>query len=629
MAGDLPGAASVNSGALFLRDVRRAPRHDLPHGGAQLLVLDKVVVHNVHEPEGAVDLLHNLGAEPLLAGPVGDQPQRKGLLPPLRERGCVNDGGLHNLLAGEDAPRDGRDAVVVCLRVACGVGGHERELVVLVALDEGEHVLCRLRRAEELDVRLLVHVSTLGTPTHVAGLGRLGVHAWLAVDGEKPVTVHRRNRLVEDAGAFGGEAVVEPGERRPAVERPHEQRADVREGRVGGPGDASCLQPLLRVRRDRRVRVVVLAKGRRTRVAPASVGEVVPRHRLRHVALLAVGPEGGANLFVRAAHVGALAPGQVASGVGCLAGKARRGTVVEEPQPLRERVGEDACDALLEVLREEVEATDALPHQLLHQLRHLLHADVLHLVVVLLGAADLLRELADGRRVAGAEHLLHAGKLVEGVDRHDARDDRTLDPDAPAVEREREEYVHVVEQLCHEKVGTCVDLLLQVLQIVLVRRRLLVSLWVGRSDDAEVVTVLLLHPPDELRHVLEVRPLHGLRAAQREDVLDALFPGLAERVAQDLQGCVGARDVHESLNAEEVLRRGADFEGLLRCLAAGAPGDTDPGGVELLHAFHALVQVDAARIGLRGKVFKAVEETVSFQVLMNLIDNLHRVIVPQ
>jgi len=65
------------------------------------------------------------------------------------------------------------------------------------------------------------------------------------------------------------------------------------------------------------------------------------------------------------------------------------------------------------------------------------------------------------------------------LDGHHSGNDWTGDADVPAVFNELDKDVHLKEQLCNDKVCTSIHLLLQMLQIFLVRWTVWMTSWIA------------------------------------------------------------------------------------------------------------------------------------------------------
>mmetsp|Transcript_18129 Transcript_18129/g.46426 ORF Transcript_18129/g.46426 Transcript_18129/m.46426 type:complete len:248 (-) Transcript_18129:1059-1802(-) len=243
------------------------------------------MVHHVEQEPPIVDLVdHRAAARARLVegGPLR-APQLEGLALPQHERLRVDHRRLHDLLAREDAPRDGAHArrhsalVRVLRHVVPALAAHIERLVVQrgVAAHRVDDGVERLRRDEHLRVRLLVHVPTRSAPAHVGVVRGRAVDRGLRVDGEHPPLVDERE-LLDQARRLVRKRQLAPWEHRDlATHVPHEGVAHVacRVQLVAPCGAA--LGGLERVQLCG-VMVRQLAERRARAVAPAPVGELVP-----------------------------------------------------------------------------------------------------------------------------------------------------------------------------------------------------------------------------------------------------------------------------------------------------------------------------------------------------------------
>lgn len=142
----------------------------------------------------------------------------------------------------------------------------------------------------------------------------------------------------------------------------------------------------------------------------------------------------------------------------------------------------------------------------------------------------------------GLAHVSHPAESAKGLNGHDAGEDGDGEAVLPGILLPTDVRVRVVEELGHDKVGTCLLFLDEILCVAPLVARVAVAFRIPSDSDAKVVTVLAPDVPDQVSSVLEL----GVRgnpvllpsrciASKCEDVLDAyLFECL---------GCrAGARD---------------------------------------------------------------------------------------
>ena len=138
--------------------------------------------------------------------------------------------------------------------------------------------------------------------------------------------------------------------------------------------------------------------------------------------------------------------------------------------------------------------------------------------------AELVDDLLEAGRHGGAGEGDGAAELLLVRDRHDAGENRHTDILLAETIEEVEELRVVEEHLRGQEVDTCVDLALQIPDVVVLVRALDMSVRIAGTADAEVA--LGLDVRDELtRIVVVVIWCTALRdvTAQRHDVLEAVF----------------------------------------------------------------------------------------------------------
>ena len=119
--------------------------------------------------------------------------------------------------------------------------------------------------------------------------------------------------------------------------------------------------------------------------------------------------------------------------------------------------------------------------------------------------------LADPAGNLGAAVPREARKICVVRDRHDAGEDRFVDPDVGAAIEEIKVGVDVVEILGDCRVRTRVELALEVADVGLVAVGLRMDLGVGTDFDVEVVPRVLADEGNEFVGVNEARPAPDTR----------------------------------------------------------------------------------------------------------------------
>mmetsp|Transcript_13060 Transcript_13060/g.23710 ORF Transcript_13060/g.23710 Transcript_13060/m.23710 type:complete len:403 (+) Transcript_13060:73-1281(+) len=276
---------------------------------------DEVILNDVAQIIILVDpLQHSSGPAPLLIDrhPLCC-PECKCFILPHPEATHIDDCGLYDLPARKDAPRDCVDrrfGLVVGQLVSLEVNGMIRHRFVLVSLAQRNDGLDALGRRKELDVGLLVHVAVRFAPTHNLVVGSSPVDPRLRVDGEEAGLVDPQqaffegNRLQQDARL----APRQPGNLAFDVLRELVEntvfRLDLFAPHPPAVADASRLEP-------HQVVVVQVAIRRGLRVAPTTVGELVPRDCPLQVAVWPVGPEDWPHVLLLSPRRTGLFPGKL------------------------------------------------------------------------------------------------------------------------------------------------------------------------------------------------------------------------------------------------------------------------------------------------------------------------------
>mmetsp|Transcript_1107 Transcript_1107/g.3250 ORF Transcript_1107/g.3250 Transcript_1107/m.3250 type:complete len:228 (+) Transcript_1107:147-830(+) len=176
---------------------------------------------------------------------------------------------------------------------------------------------------------------------------------------------------------------------------------------------------------------------------------------------------------------------------------------------------EDPKDGLVLVQGVHVESWSPGLDESFAHLRCEVDAVLLHRLWVVL---DWLERVENLLGHLGLAEPGHAHEAAIGLDGHDSRQDRAVDPDVPAVLDKLEEGPAVVEELRDDHLAAGVNLLLQILELPLVVLRELlwivadgirVGLWVAGHADAEEVAVLLPNEFHEIEGALKAS-LDGL-----------------------------------------------------------------------------------------------------------------------
>jgi len=94
-------------------------------------------------------------------------------------------------------------------------------------------------------------------------------------------------------------------------------------------------------------------------------------------------------------------------------------------------------------------------------------------------------------RNLGLSEFAHSVEAVVAEDRHDSRNNLTLDACETAIPDPIVENLIVKEELCNDEVSSSIHLFLQVANVVLARRGLQMHFGVPSDTNAEEVAVLL------------------------------------------------------------------------------------------------------------------------------------------
>src|SRR5687768_4064900 len=141
-----------------------------------------------------VPLIHHL-FEQQTAGCVGVitvspvNTEAESLIPPGEEADTLHDGGLHDLLAGEDTPGHSVRTIAGRVGVEVTIFGHSIVCEVGVVLEATDHLGEDAGMDQKLEVRLLVDVTIRRAPA-VDRVCRLdAIDGRLRVDGQKAALV--------------------------------------------------------------------------------------------------------------------------------------------------------------------------------------------------------------------------------------------------------------------------------------------------------------------------------------------------------------------------------------------------------------------------------------------------------
>lgn len=201
-------------------------------------------------------------------------------------------------------------------------------------------------------------------------------------------------------------------------------------------------------------------------------------------------------------------------------------------------------------------------------------------------------------RHLGLSELAHSVEAVIAENRHDSRNDLTLDASDTAVPDPIVENLIVKEELCNDEISSSIHLFLQVTNVVLSRRGLQMHFGVPSHTDAEEVTVLLTNVFNEICGVIEsifgCYPIGSTSrrvSAKGEQVSDAKLARFIKGFF-DLVAChVGARDVHEDVEAAVLLDMVTEVQSDVTRGAASVPGDVNPERIGLAHALDSVEKV--------------------------------------
>ncbi len=235
-------------------------------------------------------------------------------------------------------------------------------------------------------------------------------------------------------------------------------------------------------------------------------------------------------------------------------------------------------------------------------------ADLAHGHVVVLDGLQLLHPAVGDLAV----HVVRAPhEAVVGGDGHDAGHDGHVDALGAHLGDPAQEVLDVVEHLGDDEGATHVDLLLEVLQQQVFVLVVVAALGVAGDADVEVVAVLVSDVAHQVSGVLEAsfgsHPLlllTGRVSAQSQDVGAAGLVGLLQGVVDLLLAHVGAREMHARLEAEVRLGLDDHLGGQLGDASAGAPGDVDELGAEMVHTLDTVVEVLHTLCGLGREVLE-------------------------
>eukprot|EP00906_Rhabdomonas_costata_P013532 RCo019416 len=445
-----------------------------------------IIFHHSYEQPGVKDLLHHC-RDVLASGQVvskGRKPQLKRLVLPDLEGVGVNHSWLNNFLGREHPPGHGVDGGEVAPRpLPRAVAGH-----VVHAGEGTQHLrqdLHVLPRAEELNVLLLVHVAPLGAPAQCRVVGPHSVSAGLGVDRQEATAVEPLQHWPDQRG-LGLQWCLEPGQKvRAPLDELQEDVDDVLKGSDVPQGrSAAAAVGDQHAAHAHGVREV--PEGRRPRVPPAPVRELIPEARLRQVAGRPVGPKDGPDLLIGV-------PGGVRGHPPRQLAALLLGQNVELVQ--------NTHDALLQVQAVEMEPSYPGRPQGVNNRNHRLHALLLHCLLVLFHGGNPGDQLGGD---PGPQLLHNPTECLEGVHRHDPANDRHFDPQGPAIPLKLQKHRGVVHKLGHDEACAGIHLLLQVLKINLVgHTRERQAAGIPRNSNAEVVVVSLTNEPDQLSRVLQ------------------------------------------------------------------------------------------------------------------------------
>lgn len=240
---------------------------------------------------------------------------------------------------------------------------------------------------------------------------------------------------------------------------------------------------------------------------------------------------------------------------------------------------------------------------------------------------DLLRGVGDARLGQGLGVVgvtgHHAGELgrqrgaAEGDDAldlphvedgKDAGDEGNVDGTPGETVAEAMEALVVEEELGDEEIGSGLDFLLEVVQILLAVGTLDVPFGVGGGGDAEASREGAPDVGDEFRGVgiafHDIEPFEGTIASKGEDVGDApIQQGIADGV--QLGDVVAhARQVGHGVQAVDAVEPRGDFDRPVPARASGAVGDADVARFQVGYGLDGVVDFLDGDVGLGGKDFE-------------------------
>ena len=137
----------------------------------------------------------------------------------------------------------------------------------------------------------------------------------------------------------------------------------------------------------------------------------------------------------------------------------------------------------------------AVSDQILSLLHAILHTIRLNIFVITLKLFKALQNVLRDLRLG---EFAHAMETVITQDWHDTGNNLTGYTSIAAISHPVVEYLIVKEELSDHKIGTCVNFLLQVANVVFPRSRLKMHFRVACHSDTEEITILLLDKPDQV-----------------------------------------------------------------------------------------------------------------------------------
>ncbi len=287
------------------RNVRKRPVAVNDVGeNAENVALHKIIVDEIHEPVGVVALFEKQARRRALFDKVdpASTPQVEALFGPVVLKHVrIDNCRLHDFLSGEHTPCQSSDAaIVVGARHTGAIHGVIGDCRTTSQLHFERSKMAR--RAQKLDVGLLVNVSSTRAPSVNAVVARETVDTRLRVNRQKTVTIQTLQRI-SNRTRLCLEGTFDPRERSDASLSMKKKKNTIkRKSTKREKGNLEKISKnvpklLRQVRRTscqtelgsrgsrgrRAVTTSMHAKSRRASIPPTSIREIVPLSSSRHI----------------------------------------------------------------------------------------------------------------------------------------------------------------------------------------------------------------------------------------------------------------------------------------------------------------------------------------------------------